>query len=170
MKELSKDVDRERAAKETAAKAVKEKAKAVDIFEKRAIAAEKAKALAENRCVELLAKQNETDVKLAETESLNVAHAGELADMRVALGAAEEKWYHEGFADAENSVEQVVNQARRLGFEAGWFAALQAMGVPEDSPFRDPSQIPFPSFTSIAQSPPTPFDAEDTTSLRELVE
>jgi len=55
----------------------------------------------------------------------------------VALEACEEKWYNERFADAENFVEPIVNQAWRLGFEADWFAALQAMAVPEDSPLRD---------------------------------
>ena len=88
--------------------------------------------------MELLAKQNETDVKLAEAISLNTSQAEELTYLRAALEACAQKWYNEGFADAENSVEPVVDQARRLGFEAGWFAALQALGVPEDSPLRDP--------------------------------
>ena len=78
--------------------------------------------------------------------------------------------YNEGFADAENSVELIVNEAWRLGFEDGWLAALQALGVPEDSPFRDPSQIPFLSSTPAAQNPPTPIDEEETASMRELVE
>ena len=101
--------------------------------------------MAEKRCAELLAKQNETEVKLAEAISLNTANAEELADLRAALAAAEQKWYNEGFANAENSAEPVVARARNLGFEAEWFAALQAMGAPEDSPPRDPGQIPFPS-------------------------
>ena len=49
----------------------------------------------------------------------------------------------------QNSVEPVVNQARKMGFEAEWFAALQDLGVPEDSPLRDPGQIPFPSVATI---------------------
>ena len=85
-----------------------------------------------------MAKQNKTDVKLAEVISLNTAQAEELADLKAALEAYEEKWYNEGFAEAENSTEPVVNQAQRLGFEAGWFVALQILGVPEDSPLRDP--------------------------------
>jgi len=117
---------------------VKEKLKAADSAKKKAAAAEKNRALAEKRCAELLAKQNETDVKLAEAVSLNTSQAEELTNLRVALEACEEKWYNEGFVDAENSAEPMVNQARRLGFEAGWFAALQALGVPEDSPLRDP--------------------------------
>ena len=55
-------------------------------------------------------------------------------------------------------------------FEAGWFTALQALGVPEDSPLRVPGQIPFPSSTSAAQNPPVPIDKEETASMRELVE
>jgi len=58
----------------------------------------------------------------------------------------------------ESSAEPVVNQARRLGFEAEWFAALQILGVPEDSLLRDLGQIPFLSSTPIAQNPSVPID------------
>ena len=78
-----------------------------------------------------------------------MAQVVELAYLRVALEDCEEKWYNEGFTDVENSIEPVVNQARKMGFEAKWFAALQDLGVPEDSPLRDPSQIPFPSTATI---------------------
>ena len=98
--------------------------KVADTAEKKVAAAEKNRALAEKRSAELLAKQNETDVKLAEEISLNTAQAKELANLRAALEAWEEKWYNEGFANAKNFVEPVVNQAQRMGFEAGWFAAL----------------------------------------------
>ena len=117
-----------------------------------------------------MAKQNEADLKLVEAVSLNIAQVEELVDLRVALEACEEKWYNERFADAENSVEPIVNQAWRLGFEADWFAALQAMGVPEDSPLRDPGQIPFLSSTLAAQNPLVPTDEEEMASMRELVE
>ena len=73
LKELSEDSDWEKAARETAVKTAKEKIKATDNAEKKATAAEKARALAEKRSAELLAKQNETDVKLAEAVSLNDA-------------------------------------------------------------------------------------------------
>ena len=97
----------------------KEKLKATESAEKKAAAAEKNRALAKKRCAKLLAKQNETEVKLAEAISLNTANAEELADLRAALAAAEQKWYNEGFADAENSAEPVVARTRNLGFEAG---------------------------------------------------
>ena len=88
-------------------------------------------------------KLGKTELKLAEAVSLNTAQAEELANLKVALEACENKWYNEGFTDAENFVEPVIQEAWKLAFEEGWFAALQALGVPEDSPLRDPNQIPF---------------------------
>ena len=144
-RDLTEEVNREKGARESAAKTAKEKLKVAESAEKKAAAAKKNGALAEKRCSELLAKQNETDVKLAEAISLTTSQAEELTDLRAALKACEQKWYNEGFADTEKSAEPMVSQARRLGFEAGWFATLQALGVPEDSSLRDPGQIPFSS-------------------------
>ena len=110
-KELAEEADREREVQETAVKTAKEKIKAADTVEEKATAAEKNRAMAEKRSAKLLAKQNETDVKLAEAINLNTAQAEELVDLRAALEACEEKWYNKGFADAENSTEPVVNQA-----------------------------------------------------------
>ena len=147
LKELSKDAGREKATREAAVKTAKDKIKVADTIEKRAAVVEKAKVLVEKRFVELEAKQNEADLKLAKVVSLNTAQAEDLANLRVALEACKNKWYNEGFADAENSIEPVVNEAQKLGFEDGWLVALQALGVPADSHLRDPSQIPFLSFT-----------------------
>ena len=124
----------------------------------------------EKRCAELLAKQNETEMKLGEAISLNTSQAEELTDLRAALEACEQKWYNEGFADAEQFAESVMAQARKLGFEVGWFTALQALGVPEDSPLRDPCQIPFPSPVTAVQDPPAAAEEEETASMKELVE
>ena len=123
-KDLAEEADQEREARETATKTTKEKTKATNTAEKKATAADKNRALAKKRSARLLAKQNETDVKLAEEISLNTAQAEELSYLSAALEACEEKWYNEGFANAKNFVEPVVNQAQRMGFEAGWFAAL----------------------------------------------
>ena len=49
-------------------------------------------------------------------------------------------------------------------------AALQALGVPEDSPLRDLGRIPFPDPSLAAQNPIGPNDEEEMDSLRELVE
>ena len=169
-KDLTDEANWEREARETAVKIAKEKMKAVETAEKKAAAVEKNRALAEKRYIELLAKHNETDVKLAEAISLNTTQVEELVDLRAALGACEEKWYNEGFVDAENSVEPVVTQARKVGFEAVWFATLQAFRVPEDSTLRDPDQIPFLSTTTAVQNPSVCIEEEDTVSMRELVE
>ena len=73
MKELAEDADQEKATRETSIKIAKEKIKAVDSAEKKAAAVKKARSLAEKRSMELLAKQNETNLKLAEAISLNTA-------------------------------------------------------------------------------------------------
>ena len=79
------------------------------------------------------AKLGDTELKLAQAESLNLAHAEEVANLKVALEVCESKWYDEGFTHAENSVEPIVLQAQAQRFEEGWLAALQAAGVLGDS-------------------------------------
>ena len=74
-KDLAREADREREARETAVKTAKEKMKAAEIAKKKVVAAEKNRALVEKRSVELLAKQNKTDVKLAKAIRLNMAQA-----------------------------------------------------------------------------------------------
>ena len=59
------------------------------------------------------------ELKLVEATSLNLAQADQIADLKSALEACENKWYDEGFADAEKSVEPVVHQARLHGFREG---------------------------------------------------
>ena len=63
-----------------------------------------------------------------------------------------------------------MTQGCKIGFEAGWFATLQVLGVPEDPPLRDPDQIPFPSTTIVVQNPSTPIEEKETASMKELVE
>ena len=48
------------------------------------------------------------EVKLAEAISLNTSNGEELADLRATLEACEQKWYNEGFVDAEQSAEPVM--------------------------------------------------------------
>ena len=49
-------------------------------------------------------------------------------------------------------------------------AVLHALAVLEDSPLRDPGQIPVLVSAPAAQNPTGPNDEEETDSLRELVE
>ena len=87
VRDLAEEVEREKGARKSAAKTAKEKLKVAESAEKKAAAAEKNKALAKKRCTELLTKQNETKVKLAEAISLNTSNAEELAGLRAALAA-----------------------------------------------------------------------------------
>ena len=107
--------------------------------------------MAENKLVKVVTKLEGIKLKLAKAKSLNLAHVDEIADLKAALEACENKWYNEGFADVENSVEPIVHQTKSHGFRVGWLAALQAMGVPKDFPLRNPEQILYPAF------PPPPF-------------
>ena len=150
MKELAKDVECKKDLKDVAEAASKERAKIAATMEKKAVTSKKAKALVEKKLADLEAKVGETELKLAEAKSLNFARAEELADLRAALEGCKSKWYNEGFANAENSVEPVINEARKLAFKEGWFATLQGVGVLEDSPLKDLDHIPFPSLPIIA--------------------
>ena len=124
---------------------MKEKVKVAKVVGKKVHAFEKARALAEKKLTEMEMKLGGIELKLAEAESLNLAQVDELANLKATLVACQDKWYNEGFADAENFAEPVVCQAWKHGFEEGWLATLQAMGVLEDSPLRNPNQIPFPN-------------------------
>ncbi|XP_065628883.1 uncharacterized protein LOC136067250 [Quercus suber] len=168
--DLTEDAGRERALKEVAESTAKEKTVAAATSEKKAAAAEKARLSLEQRFKELEVQLGETELKLGQAESKLTERSEELGDLRAALEQSENKWYHEGFADAENSAEPVINEARRLGFEEGWLAALQALGVPEDSPLRNPGRIPFPVPPQEPTTAAGRADEEETTSLRELVE
>ena len=49
-------------------------------------------------------------------------------------------------------------------------ATLQALGVPEDFPLRNPNQIPFSGPSTTTQNPLGAIEEEETTSIRELME
>ena len=124
LKELFEDAEQEKALKEVVEVTIKDKAMAAEIAKKKVATFKKAKVLAEERFLELEVKVGETELKLAKAESFNITQAEELADLKVALEACENKWYNEGFADAKNSKEPVVREAWKLWFEEGWLATL----------------------------------------------
>ena len=132
-----------------------ERAKIAATTQKKAAVSKKAKVLVEKRLADMTVKIRETKLKLVEAISLNSSQAEELANLRAALEGCDSKWYNEGFADAENSVEPIIHEAQKLAFKEGCFAALQVVGVPEDSPLKDPDHIPFPSLPIAAQRPPS---------------
>ena len=149
---------------------IKDKGKVATVAEKRAQKTEKARVLAKQKLTKMDIKLGGTKLKLVEVESLNLAQVNEIADVKVALKAYEDKWYNMGFADAEGSVEPNVYKAWKHWFEEGWMAALQAMGVPADFPLRNPEQIPFPKPPPPIQNPSNAKDEKDTSSMKKLVQ
>ena len=121
MGELAEEAEQEKVLKDVADAIARDKGKAV---EKKAQSSKEARLLAKKRSAEIETKLEETELKLAQVESLNLAHAEEVAKLKAALEACENKWYKEGFVDAENSVKPIVHQAQVQGFEEGWLAAL----------------------------------------------
>ena len=94
--------------------------------------------MVERKLTEAEDKLGGVELKLVEAASLNLAQADEIADLRVALKAYENKWYNEGFADVENSAELVICETQNPRFEEGWLATLQALRLSEDSPLSNP--------------------------------
>lgn len=141
MKELAEDVEWEKALKDVATATAKDKGKVAEAAENKAQSSKKARLAVERKLAEAKDKLGAMELKLVEAASLNLAQANELANLKVALKACENKWYDEGFKDAENSVKPIVHQARSHGFGEGWLATIQAMGVPKDSPLRNPAQF-----------------------------
>ena len=136
---LVEDAEQEKALKDIANDNAKEKSKATEAAEKKAQSLEKARQLAEKGRAEVESRLEGVELKLTEANSLNLAQADQIADLKAALEACENKWYDEGFTDTEKSAKPIVHQARLHGFEEGWLVALQVMRVAEDSPLRDPS-------------------------------
>lgn len=167
LKEATKDADLERALKDIVMATTNDKSEATTATERKAKDSKKAWALAEKRLTKLDVKLGGTELKLAEVESLNLTQADEIANLKAALEACEGKWYNASFADAKNSAKPIVHKVWKLDFKEGWMAALQAMGVSNDSLLRNLEQIPFPKPPPI-QNPSSASD-KDTSNMRELV-
>ena len=166
LKSAMEEADKEKTLKEVAEVMARENSTVVENTEERARATKRAQALAEQKVANVVAKLEEAELKLAGAESLNSAKDKEIVELKAALEVNEYKWYNSGFTDAENSIEPVMFQSRRYGFGEGWMAALLAIGVPEDSPFKSLDQIPYPE-----PSPPvhntTNAEDKETESMRD---
>ena len=137
LREAAEDADREKALKDVVVATTKENCKATIVAEKRAQEAEKGRVLVEQKLAEMDVKLGRTEFKLAEAKSLNLGHVDEIVDLKVAFEACEDKYYNMGFTNVKGSIESIVYQAQKHGFEKGWMAALLAMGVLDDSPIRN---------------------------------
>ena len=121
LKDLVEDAGRGKALKDVAMVTTKDKEKVAATAEKKAAVFEKASVVAEKRSLELEVKLGVAEQKLTKAASLNTAWEGELANLKATLEACENKWYNEGFANAENSTEPVILEAESLvSRRVGW--------------------------------------------------
>lgn len=91
LKEVAKEANREKTLKDIAEATKKDKGKATEDAKKRAREAERAWVLAEEKLTEIDVKLGETEFKLVKAESLSLAQANEIAKLKAALEACEEK-------------------------------------------------------------------------------
>lgn len=119
LKEVVKEADREKALKEVTAVKTKEKGEATTAAEEKVRSLEEARLVMENKLAEMEKKLEAVELKLAKATSLNLTQADAMVDLQTALKEYEDKWYAEGFADVNNSVEPVVHEARMHGFGEG---------------------------------------------------
>lgn len=109
MGELAEEAKWERVLKDVVDATARDKGKTTEVVEKKAQSSEKAQLLVEKRSAEVEIKLGETELKLSQAKSLNLAHVKELAKLKAAIEACKNKWYHKGFVDAENSVEPIIH-------------------------------------------------------------
>ena len=91
LKEAAKEANREKTLKDIAEATKKDKGKATEDAKKRAREAERAWVLAEEKLTEIDVKLGETEFKLVKAESLSLAQANEIAELKAALEACKEK-------------------------------------------------------------------------------
>lgn len=91
LKEIAKDVEREKALKDVVIATMKEKGKTTEAVEKKAQSMEKARLVVKKKLTEMEVKLGDTELKLAEAESLNLAQADGIANLKAALEACKEK-------------------------------------------------------------------------------
>lgn len=116
-------------------------------------------------------KLGDAEVRLAQAESVISARDKEIADLKIVVVQSDDKFYNMGFANAENFNEPIMLKSQCYGFREGWMATMNALGLPEDSPFKDLKQIPL-----LEPSHPPPVqnsgqnEEENSLSMREFVE
>ena len=91
MKEIAKDVEQEKALKDVVIATMKEKGKTTEAVEKKAQSMEKARLVTKTKLTEMEVKLGDTELKLAKAESLNLAQADGIANLKATLEACEEK-------------------------------------------------------------------------------
>lgn len=113
LKEAAEAINRAKEMKAAPKTTAKEKEEVANASERKAIDAEKAPQLTENKLRAMVTKLEKIELKLAKENSLNLAQANQISGLKDALEACEDKWYNAGFTEAANSVEPTIHQARQ---------------------------------------------------------
>lgn len=129
--------------------------------------------VAEKSAEELQAKLNEIEVKLAMVSSLVTTHEKELDDLKEIMKNCKQEFYNMRFRDTENSAGPVIFQFRNFGFMEGWMAVVNAIGLLDNSPYRDASQVPLPKDPPVDtqvddQGEESEEEGDDSLGMREL--
>lgn len=144
LKGAIEEVDKKKALKLVIKASLQEKTLRLNVMERRATTVEKALELAKQRVGDLQGKLGKTELKLAEIANLLSTQDKELTDLKSMAEARKQAYYNKGFKDTENSVRPVIFQARKFRFIEGWMAAVNVVGLLENSPFRSADQVPLP--------------------------
>ena len=137
LKGAVEEAEKERALKEVFKAIRQDQVTALRAAERRAMEAKRAYVAIEKRAADLEGKLGDAEVKLAWAKSVVSARNKEVVDLQVALVQSEDKFYNMGFASTKNSNEPIMLESLRYGFREGWMATVNALGLPEDSFFRD---------------------------------
>ena len=134
---MMEETNKEKALKQVFKSSLNEKTLELNVAKQRATTVERARELAEQKAEDLQGKLGEAKVKLAKVFSIVSACDKELANLKETMKNYEQVFYNMGFKDAENSTVAIVFQARKFEFAKGWMAVVNAIGLPDTSPFTD---------------------------------
>ena len=165
------EVDKERTFKEVSESTLWEQSTNLAASERRSTETERARVTTKKRVADLEGKLGDAEEKLAHAEGAISAKDKEIATLMIVVVLSQDKFYNMGFVDVENSSEPIMLDSRCYGFEEGLMATVNALGLPEDSPFKHLDQIPLlEHLHSPLKHTPAPNEKEDSLSMRELVE
>ena len=136
--------DKEKALNQVAEASLNEKTLEMNVVEQQTTTIEMAWELAEQKVEDLQCMLSKTEVELTEAASLVFARDKELADLKNTMKTWKQTYYNKGFRDAENLAGPVIFQAQKFGFMEGWMVVVNAIGLPDTSPFRSADQISLP--------------------------
>lgn len=88
-------------------------------------------------------KLGDAEVRLTQVETVISTRDKEIVDLKIVMVQSEDKCYNMGFANTKSSSKLIMLDSWRHGFREGWMAAVNALGLLEDSIFRDPNKIPY---------------------------